>query len=140
MKIYHYHPDYKIYLGSSDADESPLEPGVFLIPAHATELEPPDHQEGKVPVFDGTSWSIVDDHRGVYYSIETQEEIQHQNPLTSPENATKQQPPEVPEGFYLEWNDGWVLKEIPPPPELTPEQKLAQSGLTIEELKELLGL
>jgi hypothetical protein len=140
MKIYHYHPEHKHYLGSSDADPSPLEPGVYLIPAHATDTEPPEPQEGKVPLFNGTSWSIVDDHRGVYYSIETQEEIQHQNPLTSPENATKQQPLKIPEGFYLEWNGSWELKEIPSPIELTPEQKLAQSGLTVEELKELLGL
>jgi hypothetical protein len=140
MKIYHYHPEYKIYLGSSDADESPLEPGVFLIPAHATELELPEYPEGKIPAFNGSSWTLIDDNRGVYYSIETQQEIQHLNPFNPPENATKQQPPEVPEGYVLEWNDGWVLKEIPPPPELTPEEKLAQSGLTIEELKELLGL
>jgi hypothetical protein len=140
MKIYHYHPDYKIYLGSSDADPSPLEPGVFLIPAHATELEPPTCTECKIPVFTGSSWTIIDDCRGVYYSIETQEEIQHQDPLVPPEDATKQQPPEVPEGYFLEWNDGWELKEIPPTPELTPEEKLQQSGLTVEELKELLGL
>jgi hypothetical protein len=140
MKIYHYHPEYKIYLGSSDADESPLEPGVFLIPAHATELEPPEYSEGKVPVFNESSWTIIDDCRGTYYSIETQEEIQHQNPLNPPENATKQQPLKIPEGFYLEWNGSWELKEIPSPIELTPEEKLAQSGLTVEELKSLLGL
>jgi hypothetical protein len=140
MKIYHYHPDYKTYLGSSDADESPLEPGLFLIPAHATDTEPPTCTECKIPVFDGTSWDTIDDCRGVYYSIPAGQEIQHQDPLTSPENATKEVPPEVPEGFYLEWNDEWTTKEIPEPEPLTPEQKLAQSGLTVEELKELLGL
>lgn len=30
-----------LYVGESVADESPLEPGVFLIPRHATEQEPP---------------------------------------------------------------------------------------------------
>ncbi len=140
MKIYHYHPEYKIYLGSSDADESPLEPVVFLIPAHATELEPPTCTECKIPVFNGISWDTIDDCRGVYYSIETQEEIQHQDPLTSPENATKEKPPEVPEGFYLIWNNGWELNEIPKLADLTPQEKLQAAGLTVEELKELLGL
>jgi len=140
MKIYHYHPEYNYYVGFSNADPSPLEPGIFLIPAYATELEPPEYSESKVPVFNGTSWDIVDDYRGVYYSIPAGQEIQHQDPLTSPENATKEVPPEVPEGFYLEWNDSWFLQEIPEPEPLTPEQKLAQSGLTVEELKELLGL
>ena len=140
MKIYHYHPDYKIYLGSSDADPSPLEPGVFLIPAYATELESPEYQDGKISVFNGTFWDTIDDCRGVYYNIPTGQEIQHQDPLTSPENATKEQPPEVPEGHVLEWNDGWDTKEIPEPEPLTPQQKLEQAGLTVEELKELLGL
>jgi hypothetical protein len=45
---------------------------------------------------------------------------------------------------YLEWvsqgNEPLPPDPIPEPESLTPEQKLAQSGLTVEELKELLGL
>jgi hypothetical protein len=45
---------------------------------------------------------------------------------------------------YLEWvsqgNEPLPPDPIPEPEPLTPEQKLAQSGLTVEELKELLGL
>jgi len=37
-------------------------------------------------------------------------------------------------------NDGWVVEDLPPPPELTPEEKLANAGLSIEELKVLLGI
>lgn len=140
MKIYNYHPEYKTYVGSSLADESPLEPGVFLIPAHATELEPPSCSLGEIQVFNGTSWELVKNYSGTYYSTITQEQIQYQNSLIPPENSTKEQPPEVPEGYFLEWNDGWELKEISPPLVLTPEEKLQQSGLTVEELKKLLGL
>jgi hypothetical protein len=46
-----------------------------------------------------------------------------------PENSTKEQPPEVPEGHFLTWNDGWVLEQIIPP---TPQQKLESLGLTVE--------
>jgi hypothetical protein len=140
MKIHHYHPEYKIYLGSSDADESPLEPGVFLIPAHATEIEPPTCIECKIQVFNGSFWDIIDNCGGTYYSTQTQQEIQHHDPLNPPENATKEKPPEIAEGYFLEWNDGWELKEILEPEPLTPQQKLANAGLTVEELKELLGL
>ena len=60
--------------------------------------------------------------------------------LEAPENATKEEPPEVPEGYTLTWNGSLILEELPPPPVLTASEKLAQSGLTVEELKELLGL
>ena len=49
-------------------------------------------------------------------------------------------PPIIAENQTLSWNDGWVVEDIPPPPELTPEEKLANAGLSIEELKSLLGL
>ena len=140
MKIYNYHPDYKYFYCESEADPSPLEPGVFLIPAHATDIKPPTCELNQIQIFNETSWDIIDDKRGTYYSIQTQQVIENYNPLISPENATTQQPPEVTEGYKLTWNDEWVLEELPPPPVLTPEEKLAQSGLTIEELKGLLGL
>jgi hypothetical protein len=45
---------------------------------------------------------------------------------------------------YLRWlEDGNTPEPAPEPepvPELTPAEKLAASGLTVEELKELLGL
>jgi hypothetical protein len=45
---------------------------------------------------------------------------------------------------YLEWvAQGGVPEPAPepePPPELTPEQKLAASGLSVEDLRQLLGL
>ena len=58
MKIHHYHPETLEYLGESDADESPLEPGVFLIPAHATEAAPPAEVAGKTRHFEGGVWVL----------------------------------------------------------------------------------
>ena len=140
MKIYNYHPDYKYFYLESEADPSPLQPGVFLIPAHATDIEPPTCESNQIQIFNGTSWNIIEDRRGTYYSTQTQQVIENKNPLETPENSTKEVPPEVTGGYKLTWNNGWVIEELPPLPALTPEKKLAQSGLTIEELKGLLGL
>ena len=140
MKIYNYHYEYNYLISESTADESPLEPGAFIIPAHATTIQPPRCDNNQIQIFNGSSWDIVDTKRGTYYSTLTFEVIVNDNPLQAPENATRKKPPEVPDGYYLTWNNEWVLEEIPPLPVLTPEEKLARSGLTVEELKGLLGL
>jgi len=59
MKIYNYDVN-GIYVGESIADESPLEPGKFLIPALATEIAPPKATKGKMVVFNGNNWELQD--------------------------------------------------------------------------------
>lgn len=58
MKIYHYHPETGILLGEGMADESPLEPGVWLIPAHATFTKPPTANEGQQVVIVNGTWQV----------------------------------------------------------------------------------
>ncbi len=244
MKIYNYHPLYRYFISCTDADESPLEPGVFLIPAYATTIKPPNFKESEIPIFSENDWEIVTNHIGIYYDKSTQQLFEWVNPLDSPENGTKKVPPEVedgflvlwenndwsiienkigvyydkvskqpfewydsinppingtkkvppevedgflvlwenddwsiieskvgtyynivtgleiqnndpfnepekstkepppiaPEGYGIIWDNGWNLIEIPKPKELTPEEKLASAGLTVEDLKQLLGL
>jgi hypothetical protein len=49
-----------LYVGDTIADESPLEPGVFLIPAGAVEKAPPKKwADGKWPRWNGTKWELV---------------------------------------------------------------------------------
>ena len=42
MKIYNYHPETGEYVGVEAAVESPLEPGVYLLPASSSLLAPPE--------------------------------------------------------------------------------------------------
>jgi hypothetical protein len=58
MRVHHYDTR-GLYLGSSDADPSPLEPGEFLIPARATSIEPPEFPDGKTALWDGAGWSLT---------------------------------------------------------------------------------
>lgn len=46
------------FCGVTVADESPLEPGVFLLPANTTELPPNEEKEGFYQVFNGQEWAF----------------------------------------------------------------------------------
>ena len=103
MNIYHYDATTGAFCFAGVADESPLEPGVFLIPACATTLAPPKVSESQIAVFRDGGWIV-----------ETL-------PVPEPESM----PEPIP---------------ATPPVELTPVEKLARTGLTVDELRLLLGL
>ncbi|MEZ0169945.1 hypothetical protein [Microvirga sp. TS319] len=46
------------FVGPTFADESPLEPGVYLIPGGAVEAEPPSIPDGSRARWDGGSWQL----------------------------------------------------------------------------------
>lgn len=54
--VYAYHPESGEYLGTVPAQESPREPGVWLIPAWATEKKPPKEKAGYLRVWTGKRW------------------------------------------------------------------------------------
>lgn len=70
MKIYAYHAITKEYLGESIADESPEEPGVYLIPYHATADAPPQAGAGQVARYIVDGWRVVDDVRGDWWQYD----------------------------------------------------------------------
>lgn len=61
MLVYHYHHESGDYMGYDEADPSPLEPGVYLIPANATSTPPPSNApEGKKWVWQNQVWELQD--------------------------------------------------------------------------------
>jgi len=46
------------FIGPVEADESPLEPGVFLIPGGCVQIAPPEITAGHMAVWDGSAWSL----------------------------------------------------------------------------------
>jgi hypothetical protein len=77
MLVYNYDYD-GCFIGVSEADESPLEPNVYLIPAYATTVEVPQFNEGFIPVWNGESWDIKD----ISLEIPKPEEPVESNPKT----------------------------------------------------------
>lgn len=47
------------FVGPCDADPSPLEEGVWLIPGGAIDVPPPDIPAGKVALWQGGAWAFV---------------------------------------------------------------------------------
>lgn len=60
MKIYHYHPETGKYLGQGEADNDPLIEGNWLIPAHATNIAPPQSSEKQYTAFIDGDWRLID--------------------------------------------------------------------------------
>lgn len=56
--IYHYNPENGEFLGADMARESPMEPGIFFLPANATFEAPLLCGVSAFPVFNGCSWVI----------------------------------------------------------------------------------
>lgn len=60
MRVFNYHPLTGLLIGESIADKSPLEDGVFIIPAFSTDIEPPSQINGKHCVFVEGQWVLLD--------------------------------------------------------------------------------
>jgi len=69
MNGYNYSPVTGEYIGSVELRESPLEPGAFLLPAHCTAIVVPEAPAGHAACWNGTAWTLVEDHRGEAGSI-----------------------------------------------------------------------
>lgn len=94
MKIYNYHPITGEYIGESHADESPLEQGVYLIPACATEVMPPIVGEKEAAVFVDGAWLVVKDYRRTtVYDTANREAVVVEKLGTLPPNYTETPPP-----------------------------------------------
>ena len=71
--VYNYDPITHIFTGASEADESPLEPGVYLIPAHATTDAVPQTPEGQLARWRADEmWEVIPDVRGTWYDADGQ--------------------------------------------------------------------
>jgi len=116
MKIYNYDPLTFMFLSECEADESPLETGEFLIPAHATKIaQPDDLMSNEVAVFDSVAevWLKKIDYRNVpLYDTTTGLRIEFLDDIfTQPEGATELTPPTLEAHQAAVFEGGvWVVK------------------------------
>jgi hypothetical protein len=61
--VYLFDPATFAFAGTYQAQESPLELGVFIEPVHSTDIEPPAVDADQVAVWNG-AWSVQPDYRG----------------------------------------------------------------------------
>lgn len=67
MNVYNYHALTGEYISITQADESPLETGKYLVPAYAMLEPPPQPGNNQIAVSDGQAWRLVEDYRGTIY-------------------------------------------------------------------------
>ncbi len=94
-----------LYVGPVTALESPLEPGVFLIPGGCVEVAPPQAPDGKIQNWNGKRWQLLDYLNGlIVYNTRTQEPLTLTGvgPIPNGYTVLRPQPGQV-------WKDGrWV--------------------------------
>lgn len=95
--IYNFHPVTRELLGTGIADESPLEPGVPLVPANATTLKPPPIGDRQVAIFQGGAWAATADYRGVTYWLDGVPVLIEEIGISPPAESTPEPlPPTLP--------------------------------------------
>lgn len=108
--IYHASPFNREFIGYGVADQDPMDPENYLIPAHAYLDAPGDFEPGYAykRSDDGLSWVKVEDHRGMVYSVSDGSIIEFLELGPLPQNLTSTPKPE---GFYIWSGDEWVFDE-----------------------------
>lgn len=121
------------YKGLVDCQESPLEPGQYLIPAHATLIEPPEEMPEKARCFINEEWVYVIDHRGqTAYNIDDSRISKQITELGEiSEDYIFIIPPDDKQWYKYNGQD-WVL--YTPPPKLEDYDKALEDHLKKERI------
>ena len=114
MKTYKYSQTGE-FLYEIHCQESPREPGKFLIPANATTVAPPEEQAGKARVWNGEEWEYRDDNRGkkMYSVIDSRQTSVMSNVLGAnvPDGWTLTPPPDS-NNKYTFVGGQWVKQSV----------------------------
>ncbi|EPX8934733.1 tail fiber assembly protein [Morganella morganii] len=106
MKIYHYYQNTGEFIAAGMADPDPLTEGNWLIPAHATEIEPLKAKPRYAVCFINGQWEYIRDYRGsTAYSKADRQSVPVDFVGELPDTLTLSKP----ETDFDEWNGKkWV--------------------------------
>lgn len=103
------------FLYEIQCQESPREPGKFLIPANSTTVAPPEEQAGKARVWNGSLWEYVTDNRGkTMYSVTDSRQTSTMSNILGadvPEGWTLTPPPDS-DNKYTFVGDEWLPQSV----------------------------
>lgn len=115
MNAYKYDSNTCEFLHEVQCQESPREPGQFLIPANATTVAPPEEQAGKARVWEGSAWGYADDNRGktLYFVDDSRQTSVMSNVLGAnvPDGWTLTPPPDA-GNKYTFVGDEWLPQSV----------------------------
>lgn len=115
MNAYKYDSQTGEFVHEVLCQESPREPGQFLIPANATTVAPPKEQSGKARVWNGEEWGYRDDNRGkTMYSVTNSRQTSTMSNILGadvPEGWTLTPPPDA-ENKYTFVGDEWLPQSV----------------------------
>lgn len=104
MKIVYLHDENGFYTGESIAQESPREPGVFIVPVLSTDIKPVISANFWPKFVDG-AWTNVADWRGTVFNTETGLPVIHDELGSLPSTVTTVPKPE---GFWYWTGNEWM--------------------------------
>ncbi len=101
-------------VGQIEIQESPLEPGVYSIPANTIMVSPPITNENEIAYWNGSAWELKPDFSNkTYYDKETKEEKRLEKGQSIPNNYTEIFPLE--NERFQKWDEdsnSWIIDEV----------------------------
>lgn len=118
-----------ILVGITVADQSPLEPGVWIIPGGCVEPAPPQAAEHQLPRWDGERWHLIDSYKGLtVYNTQTGEASTIERHGALPDGFTLLEP-----GPHQVWEKGQWVDDIPAIVDRTYEEKRTAINAACEQ-------
>jgi len=105
MKKVYLYDENGLFTGTYNAQESPLDPGIYIAPNLSTDIKP-IHTDKTWPKFANGAWSNIPDNRGMAWDKDSGVQVEYKELGYLPNNLTAIAKPS---GFYKWSGNTWVV-------------------------------